>query len=93
MPAGDHIHDDPEQLTFACPACIDRVQRDQHLAAVAEQPDRPLTVAWTTEFHEGTNTYQVKYLDSEQPRDVAERNSHRLPEFAEIQEAAFGKKL
>jgi hypothetical protein len=88
-----HIHDDPDQLTFACPACIERVQRDQHLAAVAEQPERPLTVAWSTEFHSGKNTYQVKYLDSEQPRDVADRNYGLLPNGAEIQEAFFGKKL
>jgi hypothetical protein len=87
-----HTHDDPNQLTFACPACVDRVKRDQHLAAVAEQPDRPLTVAWTTELLAGSNTFAVKYIDSEQPRDVAERNSHLLPVAAEIQEAFFGKR-
>jgi hypothetical protein len=87
-----HTHYDHNQLTFACPACVDRVKRDQHLAAVAEQPDRPLTVAWTTELQAGEYTLQVKYLDSEQPRDVADRNHHLLPVSAEIQEAFFGKR-
>lgn len=87
----NHIHDD-DRLTFACPGCIDKVKADQFAAALAEQPDRPLTVNWATELQAGTYTLQVKYLDNEQPRDVADRNIHLLPVAAEIQEVFFGKR-
>jgi hypothetical protein len=95
-----HTHDDPDQLTFACPACIERVQRDQHLAAVAEQPERPLTIAWSAG---GTVTLDVKYLNGEDASDVVERNSSKFEDAIldmmddavgyEIHEAVFGEKL
>lgn len=96
----EHTHDG-DRLTFACPACIEKVNNDQHLAAVAEQPDRPLTVAWSTSQH-GTVTIDAQYLDTEQPADVAERNYSKIIDAVgndgnfdgvEIQESSFGKRL
>lgn len=93
-----HTHDD-DRLTFACPACIDTVQEDQRRAEILEQPERPLTVAWSINTH-GIVTIDAKYLDDEQPSDVAERYQDVIADAivfddmdVEVQEAAFGKKI
>ena len=96
----EHTHED-ERLTFACPACIERVQADQHRAAIQEEPNRPLTVAWSASNY-GTITIEAKYLADEEPFDVAERNYDRIHDAVieqmegitiELLDASFGKKI
>lgn len=35
-----HTHDDPRTLTWGCPACVDRVKRDQEAARWRDAPVR-----------------------------------------------------
>lgn len=76
---GSHTHDNPERLTFGCPACIRRVKQDQWEAALAEQPPRLLTVEWrATATQSGTSIIEVQAMPSEKPSEVADRVAYEI---------------
>lgn len=45
-----HTHPDPSVLVSACPACIERVQRDQEDARWSEAPVRKVTFVVRTRY-------------------------------------------